>query len=130
MLSHAVVYFAGVLSGALALYFGESWTDMRRERWATQQRDAKFHAAQKRMPALLDHLRSCLAQHPEVREFVVLPNGDCLAPAGAFVLLETTMPGATEQAAALANAGHIHRVAGHFPRYQMVEPFAEFLRAS
>jgi hypothetical protein len=83
------------------------------------------------MPALIARLKGNLTQHPTVREFAVLPNGQCFRPAELFVFLETEIPNLRRDAESLANAGHVHasRPDSNYPCYWMTEPFVEFVRA-
>jgi hypothetical protein len=131
---YVITLFGGALIGAAVTYFGtyhaDQSTDRRRERESKEGAKDKFREIRRDMPELIAGLKNWLEKYPTIREFVVVPNKNIMGPSGIPGFVETEMPGVTDHAAALANAGHIDQITGRFPRYRMAEEFVTFVKSS
>lgn len=136
MLNYALVFFAGVLTGALGTYYADWWTNWRREREAARKAGERFEEVRRRMPEFLERLRADLEVRPEnalVRDFYVLPKADSKVgipgKIPAFGYRATDIPHLAVQAIFLENHGYVQDITESTPRYRMTEEFVASLRS-
>jgi hypothetical protein len=112
---------------------GSDWiTDTRRASAAKAAKRARFEAVRRQIPDLIADLRGEIVEHPLIRDFLIVPNKDCMfgSDTPAFFYYETEYPEAAQQTRLLAAHGYVEDIqTGHFAKYRITESFVEHLRA-
>lgn len=132
--STIIGFLAGAATGAAGTYFGNKYTDRRKEREGTTRAKKQFLAAKKQMPELMAEMKADLStddgQH--VREFFVLEKrshrlGGSSKPRHVYYVEEHgDLHG---KLSILENRGYIIDVTpGNTPVYRMTEEFVELVR--
>lgn len=70
--THVISFLVGVVAGgALAIYYGDYFTDRRRAREEQEKRLANFRETQEMLPEAIAEIRKMLEKKPLLREFEI-----------------------------------------------------------
>lgn len=134
IVSHGIAFLVGIAVGAAGHYFGEMYTDRRREQEAQDDETRAFRRLAEQMPDLLRAMKADLEGEPTglVREFFVLSTpGVSLGFARPhFRYNESEIANLPEKVELLVGASFVDDITGTgAPKYRLSEDFVERLRA-
>ena len=132
-LSSIIGFLVGTATGAAGAYFGQKYTDIRRESEYKSQLKKEFSKLKKQMPELISEFKQDLSKKDNklMREFFVLPNKRvCLGGSekSRFVYYEEEHENLRSKIDLLECSGFLSDVTpGNTPIYRMSEEFVELL---
>jgi hypothetical protein len=131
--SMLIGFLAGTVAGAAGTYFGNKYTDRRREQEAGKRDRRRFLEVKRQMPQLFDEMKADFAAHGRdcTREFFVLSNervGIGRSNKLRFTYYEDQHENLRGKLDILEGIGYISNVSEtNTPIYRMTNGFVDFL---
>lgn len=130
-MDNLISFLSGIIIGATGSYFGNKYTDRRREQEAKSKEKQQFLEVVGMMPDLISEMKNDLSKPEQklIREFFLTKRAYSLNPGNlSFVYYEDDHPGLHGKIHVLENLGYVTDITpGNAPMYRMTEDFVKLV---
>ena len=131
IITHFIAFIVGIVTGAAGMYYGQKFTDRRREKENQKRNKDQFQQVQKQMPQLIAEMKKDLnnPEHQFIREFFVTSDKLIVKTQDKYFFYYTEKHGDLQcKIHILENHGYIIDVTpGDAPKYRMTEEFVKLI---